>query len=212
MAGIQREAERIGVLVEDLLLLARLDQGRPLVREEVDLGEIARDAVDAARVLDPERPLELHVGGRVPVVGDAQRLRQVIDNLLANVRAHTPSGTPARVDARIIDGRAVLAVEDDGPGLDAEAAARVFERFYRVDTSRARTAGGSGLGLAIVQAIVEAHGGRVAVTGEPGAGATFTVTLDASPLAVREGGVEQALEAPDQGLRLGHQPAVRDDA
>jgi len=212
MAGIQREAERIGVLVEDLLLLARLDQGRPLVREEVDLGEIARDAVDAARVLDPERPLELHVGGRVPVVGDAQRLRQVIDNLLANVRAHTAPRTPARVGARIIDGRAVLAVEDDGPGLDAEAAARVFERFYRVDTSRARTAGGSGLGLAIVQAIVEAHGGRVAVTGEPGAGATFTVTLDASPLGVREGVVQQALEAPDQGLRLGHQPAVRDDA
>jgi two-component system OmpR family sensor kinase len=112
----------------------------------------------------------------------------------------------------VVDGRAVLAVEDDGPGLDAEAATRVFERFYRVDASRARTAGGSGLGLAIVQAIVEAHGGRVAVTGEPGAGATFTVTLEAAPLGVREGVVQQALEAPDQGLRLGHQPAVRDDA
>jgi len=112
----------------------------------------------------------------------------------------------------VIDGQAVLAVEDDGPGLDADAAARVFERFYRVDTSRARTAGGSGLGLAIVQAIVEAHGGRVAVAGEPGAGATFTVTLAARPLALREGVGQQTLEAPDQGLRLGHQPAVRDDA
>ena len=133
MGGIQREAVRIGVLVEDLLLLARLDQGRPLVREDCDLGEIARDAVDAARVLDPDRRLELHVAGVVPVVGDAQRLRQVVDNLLANVRAHTPPGTPARVGAHVIDGQAVLAVEDDGPGLDAEAAARVFERFYRVD-------------------------------------------------------------------------------
>jgi two-component system OmpR family sensor kinase len=211
MGGIQREAVRIGVLVEDLLLLARLDQGRPLVREPVDLGEIARDAVDAARVLDPERPLELHVGGAVPVIGDAQRLRQVVDNLLANVRAHTPPRTPARIGAHVIDSQAVLAVEDDGPGLDAEAAARVFERFYRVDSSRARTAGGSGLGLAIVQAIVEAHGGRVAVTGEPGAGATFTVTLAAAPLGPGEGVVEQPLEAPDQRLRLGHQPAVRDD-
>jgi two-component system OmpR family sensor kinase len=212
MGGIQRESVRIGVLVEDLLLLARLDQGRPLVREEVDLAEVARDAVDAARVLDPQRPLELHVGGPVPVLGDGQRLRQVVDNLLANVRAHTPPGTPARVGAHVIDGQAVLAVEDDGPGLDADAAARVFERFYRVDTSRARTAGGSGLGLAIVQAIVEAHGGRVAVTGEPGAGATFTVTLAAARLAVGEGVEQQALEAADQGLRLGHQPAVRDDA
>src|SRR4029077_2125815 len=128
------------------------------------------------------------------------------------VRAHTPPGTPARVGAQVIDGHAVLAVEGDGPGLDAEAAPRVFERFYRVDASRARTAGGSGLGLAIVQAIVEAHGGRVAVTGERGAGATFTVTLDAAPLALGEGVVEQPLEAPDQGLRLRHQPAVRDDA
>jgi two-component system OmpR family sensor kinase len=212
MGGIQREAVRIGVLVEDLLLLARLDQGRPLVREPVDLGEIARDAVDAARVMDPDRALDLHVAGPVPVIGDAQALRQVVDNLLANVRAHTPPGTPARVGAHALDGQAVLAVEDDGPGLDAEAAARVFERFYRVDSSRARTAGGAGLGLAIVQAIVEAHGGRVAVTGEPGAGATFTVTLAAAPLGVGEGVVEQPLEAPDQRLRLGHQPAVRDDA
>jgi two-component system OmpR family sensor kinase len=179
MGGIQREAVRIGLLVDDLLLLARLDAGRPLLQEEVDLGEIARDAVDAARVLEPDRPFELETVGRVPVTGDAQRLRQVVDNLLANVRSHTPPGTPARVGAYLEDGHAVLSVEDQGPGLDAASAARVFERFYRVDASRARSGGGSGLGLAIVQAIVEAHGGEVAVTGGEGAGARFSVTLDA---------------------------------
>jgi two-component system OmpR family sensor kinase len=179
MGGIQREAVRIGLLVDDLLLLARLDAGRPLLQEEVDLGEIARDAVDAARVLEPDRPFELETVGRVPVTGDAQRLRQVVDNLLANVRSHTPPGTPARVGAYLDDGHAVLSVEDQGPGLDAASAARVFERFYRVDASRARSGGGSGLGLAIVQAIVEAHGGEVAVTGGEGAGTRFSVTLDA---------------------------------
>lgn len=180
MSGIQREAVRIGVLVDDLLLLARLDQGRPLQRDVVDLAEITRDAVDAARVLEPERPLEVDAAGRVPVTGDAQRLRQVVDNLLANVRAHTPPGTPARVVASLDDGHAVLEVADEGPGLDPAAAERVFERFYRVDASRARTAGGSGLGLAIVQAIVEAHGGSVTVHGDEGEGATFRVLLDAA--------------------------------
>ncbi len=183
MGGIQREAVRIGLLVDDLLLLARLDTGRPLLQEAVDLGEIARDAVDAARVLEPDRPLALDATGPVPVTGDALRLRQVVDNLLANVRSHTPPGTPARVGARIEDGHAVLTVEDDGPGLDAAAAERVFERFYRVDASRARSGGGSGLGLAIVQAIVEAHGGEVAVSGEVGSGATFSVTFDAAGAA-----------------------------
>jgi two-component system OmpR family sensor kinase len=180
MGGIQREAVRIGLLVDDLLLLARLDTGRPLQQEEVDLGEIARDAVDAARVLEPDRPFELDTVGRVPVTGDAQRLRQVVDNLLANVRSHTPPGTPARVGAFLQNGHAVLSVQDHGPGLDEASAARVFERFYRVDASRARSGGGSGLGLAIVQAIVEAHGGEVAVSGKEGSGATFSVTLAAA--------------------------------
>ncbi len=180
MGGIQRETVRIGLLVDDLLLLARLDAGRPLEQDEVDLGDIARDAVDAARVLEPDRPLTLDTTGRVPVTGDAQRLRQVVDNLLANVRSHTPAGTPARVGVELENGHAVLRVSDHGPGLDQASAERVFERFYRVDASRARTGGGSGLGLAIVQAIVEAHGGVVAVSGEEGAGATFSVTLDAA--------------------------------
>lgn len=117
--------------------------------------------------------------GRVRVTGDAPALRQVVDNLLANVRSHTPPGTPACVGVELENGRALLRVADQGPGLDQASAERVFERFYRVDASRARSAGGSGLGLAIVHAIVEAHGGAVAVTGAEGAGATFSVTLDA---------------------------------
>ena len=183
MRGIQRETVRIGLLVDDLLLLARLDTGRPLQQEEVDLSVIARDAVDAAHVLEPDRPLTLDTPGPVPVTGDAQRLRQVVDNLLANVRSHTPPGTPARVGVEVENGHAVLRVADEGPGLDQASAERVFERFYRVDASRARTGGGSGLGLAIVQAIVEAHGGAVTVTGEEGSGATFSVTLDAADSA-----------------------------
>ncbi len=182
MGAIQREAVRIGLLVDDLLLLARLDTGRRLQQEEIDLSEIARDAVDAARVLEPDRPLTLDAPGRVPVTGDAQALRQVVDNLLANVRSHTPPGTPARVGVELEDGHALLRVTDQGPGLDQASAERVFERFYRVDASRARSGGGSGLGLAIVQAIVEAHGGAVAVTGEEG-GATFSVTLAAAERA-----------------------------
>jgi two-component system OmpR family sensor kinase len=189
MGGIQREAVRIGLLVDDLLLLARLDTGRPLQQEDVDLSEIARDAVDAARVLEPDRPFVLEADGRVPVTGDAQRLRQVVDNLLANVRSHTPPGTPAHVGAYLENGHAVLRVVDHGPGLDEASAARVFERFYRVDASRARSGGGTGLGLAIVQAIVEAHGGEVAVAGREGEGATFSVTLAAAGAAAPYGPV-----------------------
>jgi two-component system OmpR family sensor kinase len=204
---IESEAARMGVLVEDLLLLTRLDQGRPLARRPVDLGALAAEAVEAARVVEPDRPLTLEVGesadapngngnvsalqrtanGSVEVLGDADRLRQVVDNLLANVRAHTPPGAPAqvRVWADAARGSAFLEVADSGPGLTREQAERVFERFYRADSSRARArtpagdagAGGAGLGLSIVAAIAAAHGGSAAVRSTPGRGAAFRVEL-----------------------------------
>jgi two-component system OmpR family sensor kinase len=179
MAGIEREAQRMGVLVDDLLLLARLDQGRPLEREEVDLTEVAREAVDVARVLEPERPVELVALEPVVVDGDPERLRQVLDNLLANVRAHTPADTAVKVTVAREDGTVLLEVADEGPGLTDEQAAHVFERFYRGDSSRSRDGGGTGLGLAIVAAIAHAHEGGVEVARGNGAGVAFRVSLPA---------------------------------
>jgi two-component system OmpR family sensor kinase len=180
MAGIERESLRMGVLVDDLLLLARLDQGRPLQREPVDVAELAAEAVDAARALEPARPLELVAPDELVVVGDQARLRQVLDNLLANVRAHTPPGAGVTVRVAQRDGRAVIEIADEGPGLTEEQAARVFERFYRADPSRSRDGGGSGLGLAIVSAIAAAHGGSATVDSRVGRGTTVRIDL---PLA-----------------------------
>jgi two-component system OmpR family sensor kinase len=177
MHRIEEEAARMGVLVEELLLLARLDQGRPLERQPVDLSAMAGEAVADARVVEPSRPIALDVDGPVQVTGDSARLRQVFDNLLANVRTHTPPGTPATVRVRANGETAVLVVEDQGRGMTEDEAARAFERFYRVDPSRARASGGLGLGLSIVSAIVTAHSGEVRVDSVPGEGATFTVTL-----------------------------------
>ncbi|WP_217623718.1 cell wall metabolism sensor histidine kinase WalK [Streptomyces sp. TRM64462] len=198
MARIESEARRMGALVEELLLLAKLDQGLPLTTEAVDIGALAADAVDDARVLAPERPLLLDtsaVNGRPVVVrGDADRLRQILNNLLANVRRHTPDGTEARVRVATREGGgggggdggggggsgwAVVEVADDGPGLDEEQARRVFERFYRADASRTRgDAGqGAGLGLAIVAAVAQAHGGTAEADATPGRGAVFRVLL-----------------------------------
>jgi two-component system, OmpR family, sensor kinase len=176
MRGIEREAERMGVLVDDLLLLARLDEGRPLEQEPVRLDEVAREAVETARALAPERPLTFD-GQPAVVTGDHDRLRQVVDNLLANVRAHTPPGTEASVSVHSLDGRAVLEVADRGPGLPAEDSARLFERFFRADPSRTRASGGAGLGLAIVAAVTHAHGGTVGAVSAPGEGSTFRVEL-----------------------------------
>jgi two-component system, OmpR family, sensor kinase len=176
MTGITREAERMTLLVDDLLLLARLDEGRPLGREPVDLAALTHEAVDAARVVEPDRPIELSVEPAT-VTGDEARLRQVLDNLLANARAHTPAGTPVSVELRRSDGRAELTVTDHGPGLTEEQASRAFERFYRVDSSRARASGGAGLGLSIVSAVTEAHGGTSEVRPTPGGGATFVIAL-----------------------------------
>lgn len=177
MHNLQKEAARMGVLVEDLLLLTRLDQGRPLEQRPVDLGAIAAEAVEAARAVDPDRPVELRIEGSVEVPGDRVRLRQVLDNLLGNVRVHDGTFGAVEVVVEAVGDRAELRVADHGPGLDPEHAAKVFERFYRADPSRSRADGGSGLGLSIVQAITEAHGGTATHRPTPGGGATFVISL-----------------------------------
>jgi two-component system OmpR family sensor kinase len=177
MRRIEEEAARMGILVDDLLLLARLDQGRPLARTPLDLTRVAGEAIESSEVIDDGHPLMLQADGPVTVVGDPLRVRQVLDNLLANVRTHTPPGTTATVRVAARNGTAVLEVSDTGPGLEREQAARVFERFYRADLSRTRERGGSGLGLAIVDSIARGLGGRAAVHSAPGEGATFRVEL-----------------------------------
>ncbi|MCW2617547.1 MAG: Sensor protein, partial [Modestobacter sp.] len=187
MQRIEAEATRMGLLVEDLLQLARLDQQRPLTLGPVDLAELAGDAVHDARAVQPERPLSLLLDPSltdVPVVqGDEARLRQVIGNLVTNALTHTP--VDARVTVRLAEdaadpGIVVVAVSDEGPGLAPADAHRVFERFYRADASRTRAAGGTGLGLSIVASLVAAHGGRVELTTAQGKGATFAVRLPRS--------------------------------
>src|SRR6266540_909054 len=191
MRRIEDQAARMGLLVEDLLLLARLDQQRPLDRRPVDLLALATEAVNDARALQPERRIELEAGGdgaadgALVVLGDEPRLRQVVANLMANALNHTPAGSPVEVRARAAspDGvpHALLEVADHGPGLSPEQAERVFERFYRADPARSHADGGSGLGLAIVAALVAAHGGTVGVDSAPGRGASFRVLLPLAP-------------------------------
>ena len=192
MQRVEQESARMGVLVEDMLLLARLDQQRPLERRPVDLLTLAVDAVQDARIIAPDRAIELNVGSATAflVLGDEVRLRQVIGNLMSNALSHTPDGTPVTV--AILAGprepvpSVVLEVTDQGPGMPPEQADHVFERFYRGDQARTRKAGGTGLGLAIVAALVVAHGGTVALKTAPGEGATFRVTLPLAPEAQRE--------------------------
>ncbi len=180
---IEDEARRMGLLVEDLLLLARMDQERPLRPAPVELRVLAVDAVQAARVVAPDRRIELVVApnaGELVVRGDDERLRQIINNLMGNALAHTPAGTPVELRLASSGSEAVVEVVDHGPGLDAEQQNRVFERFYRADSARTRRADGhvsTGLGLAIVAALVAAHDGKVEVESRPGEGATFRVWL-----------------------------------
>ena len=195
---IEAESERMGVLVDDLLLLARLDQGRPLIRERVDLGAAARELVGDAQIVSQDHPIDVTVVGDVTVTGDGVRLRQIISNLLSNARTHTPAGTPVHVAVRRMGADVMLEVTDTGPGLSDAHLEKVFERFFRADPSRARTSGGTGLGLSIVAAIARAHGGEAGVESSVGSGATFfvrlpvdgpTETVDQPPLA---SGVEDA--------------------
>ncbi|HEY3764665.1 MAG TPA: ATP-binding protein [Gaiellales bacterium] len=177
MARIESEAQRMGVLVEDLLLLAKLDQGRPLAHQQVHLSELVAEMAGDQNMLQPDWPLELRIDPGVEVVGDEQRLRQAVGNLLANTRAHTPRGTRTTVAVAMRAGMAMVEVADDGPGIPDEIMGRVFERFFRADPSRSRASGGSGLGLSIVSAIAEAHGGRVEAESPQGGGAVFRILL-----------------------------------
>ena len=170
MQRVEQESARMGVLVEDMLLLARLDQQRPIEHRPVDLLTLAADAVQDARIIAPGRDITLDVGSGAAflVLGDEVRLRQVIGNLMNNALTHTPAGTPVAV--RLLAGprqpvpSVILEVADRGPGLRPDQAEHVFERFYRADQARTRTAGGTGLGLAIVAALVAAHDGTVALS------------------------------------------------
>jgi two-component system OmpR family sensor kinase len=194
MRRIEDQAARMGLLVEDLLLLARLDQQRPLDRDPVDLLALAADAVNDARAVAPDRQIELVLGtgdgdgdrgSALVVLGDDQRLRQVLANLVNNALTHTPAGSPVevRVGTAPLDGRPGAAVEvvDHGPGLTPEQTERVFERFYRADPVRSHAGGGTGLGLSIVAALVAVHGGTVQVDSVPGRGARFRVVLPLAP-------------------------------
>ena len=196
MRHIREEAKRMSTLVDDLLLLARLDQRRPLARDEVDIAAVARAAVEAAHAADPERPIGCAADATVAVTGDADRLRQVMDNLLSNALQHTAPGTPVDVRVRTDGPWAVVEVADRGPGIPPEEQEGIFEPFHRADPSRDRATGGVGLGLAIVSAIAHAHGGAVGVVsgesrdpargggpagphdvGRAGPGATFWVRI-----------------------------------
>jgi two-component system, OmpR family, sensor kinase len=180
MGRIEEEAWRMSALVEDLLTITRLDEGRPLDHRPVDLAELAAKVVADARVVDPDRPILLDAPAAVTIDGDPNRLMQVMINLVGNAQGHTPAGTPVTVRARRNGTSAVVEVEDHGPGLTPEQAAQVFDRFYRADPSRSRAQGGSGLGLAIVDAVVRAHGGTPSVHTTLGGGATFRVELPVS--------------------------------
>jgi two-component system OmpR family sensor kinase len=177
MRHIREDANRMSVLVDDLLLLARLDRQRPLAQDPVDLAEITAAAVDAARVSAPERSISLESSGPAAVVGDADRLRQAIDNLLGNAVQHTSPGTPIEVRLHTEPTQVGIEVADHGQGIPAEERERIFEPFHRADPSRARASGGVGLGLAIVSAIARAHGGSVGVASNGTAGATFWIKV-----------------------------------
>ena len=180
LARVESESIRMTSLVEDLLLLARLDDGRSLGAEPVELGPLLADAVSDAYAAGPDHEWALELPDEpVTVVGDAARLHQVVANLLANARVHTPASTSVVASVVVRPGFADLRIADDGPGVDPRVRETVFERFARADSSRSRVAGSTGLGLAIVAAIVEAHGGTVALESEPGR-TVFAVSL---PLA-----------------------------
>jgi two-component system, OmpR family, sensor kinase len=177
LSGIRTETARMDRLVNDLLTLARLDEGVPMQQVPVELVAMTSEAVRTATAVGPDWPVGFWAARPIEVTGDEDRLRQVVDNLLANVRAHTPAGTSTTVRVDEVGDQAEIVVHDTGPGMPADEARRVFERFYRVDPARARTAGGSGLGLSIVAAIVAAHGGSVFAASSPGNGMTVTVRL-----------------------------------
>jgi two-component system OmpR family sensor kinase len=178
---MSQESTRMHDLVEDLLLLAQLDQHRSLRRERVDVGQLLRDAATDAQVLQPDRPIVLDVPDEpVETLGDAYRLQQVVGAIVSNTLAYTETDAELQLAARPGADGPVLIISDTGPGLPAEDAARAFDRFFRTDRSRARRTGGSGLGLAIAKSIVEAHDGTITIDTAPGAGCRFLIALPRS--------------------------------
>ncbi|HUE25723.1 MAG TPA: HAMP domain-containing sensor histidine kinase, partial [Solirubrobacteraceae bacterium] len=191
MARIEAEATRMGVLVENLLLLARLDELPEVRRVPVDLGELVEHAAQDTRAVAPDREVRVTEDASVRVLGDPEQLRQVLANLTRNAVIHTPAGTAIEIGLRRDGERAVLEVRDHGPGLPADAGDRVFERFWRTEGGRSRGRGGSGLGLAIVKAIVQAHRGDVHAGSAPDGGAVFRVTLPIAEPARGAGAPEE---------------------
>jgi two-component system, OmpR family, sensor kinase len=185
MRRIEEESKRMGVLVEDLLTLARLDEAPELVLAPVDLAALARDAVEDAHAMAPDRHIDLHTPTSAIVCGDAHRLRQVLGNLLRNALVHTPPATPVEVSVTKDEQHVTVAVRDHGGGLPEADPERLFDRFWRAEGGRERGKAGAGLGLSIVGTVVEAHGGRVSAADADGGGALFTVVLPKQ--APREG-------------------------
>jgi two-component system OmpR family sensor kinase len=180
ISRIEKESIRMGSLVEDLLILARIDQSRELVMADVDLSHLVQEAVSSASAAGPEHPITSDIAGDIHTQGDADKIYQVVTNLLANARAHTPVGTAIHVATYSNKDGSYVIIADKGPGLTAEDQMHIFERFYRVDTSRQRSSNdGSGLGLSIVDEVMKEHGGTVSVASEPGNGATFTLHFKA---------------------------------
>lgn len=212
MGRIGSESIRMGRLVDDLLLLARLDQQQPLDLSDVDLGDLARDAVADLRATEPACEIALDAHQPARVLGDEARLRQVVTNLLTNACTHTPPGTTVRltVDAGADGREASITVADDGPGISPEDQERIFERFYRADPSRSRRSGGTGLGLAIVAAVVAGHGGTVTVASAPGEGARFTVYLPVAgpPVPDAESGPPAPTADGDGGPTVDAEPVT----
>ncbi len=180
LARLRAEAARMGVLLDDLLLLARLDAAEvevPLRLEDADLAELARQAADAFRASHPDHPLSVAAGpDPVRLRLDVLRIRQVLDNLLTNAAVHTPAGTEVCLDVSVAAGQAVVRVTDSGPGVPAADQEHVFDRFFRIDKARSRDRGGSGLGLAVARSLTRAHGGTIDLTSRPGA-TTFTMRI-----------------------------------
>jgi len=197
MGRIESESRRMGLLVEDLLLLAQLDALRPLEQHPVDLLALATDAVSDAQSIAPERTIRVEVfdgPGTPEVLGDEARLRQILSNLVANALQHTPASAGVTVRVGTDADNAVLEVCDEGPGMRPEDAERIFERFYRTDSSRTRASGGTGLGLSIVDSLVKAHGGSVNLTTALGHGCRFRVNLP----RIADGALPVSAAAPVQ--------------
>jgi two-component system OmpR family sensor kinase len=177
LGRIEKESIRMSSLVEDLLLLARMDQSPEIAKLPVNLNSVVVEVVESARAAGPEHSIEISLPDTaLMVTGDSDRLHQVLANLLANARVHTPAGTKITVTGKAVENGITIDVADDGPGLSQEAQGRIFERFYRADPSRQRTGQqGSGLGLSIVDSVMNAHSGKVSVASELGKGTTFTL-------------------------------------